>query len=197
MSDVNSSNRLRMIIALVLSLALALGSFWVREVIRRGIDEATTQAARTDPDYFVDNFNFIKTSKTGQARYEVSGSRLNHFPDQDNYEITLPVVKSLNPDRPTVTMVAQRARSNSDASLVEMFDEVHVDRPESALAPLFHLKTDYLQILPDDQAFQTEHAVDITHGAVEMTGEGFYGNNATLIFSLARKVHAVIQSKKH
>lgn len=186
-----------MIVALVISAALALGSFWVREVIRRGIDESAAQAARTDPDYFVDNFNFIKTSKTGQARYAVSGARLTHLPQDDNYEITLPVVKSLTVDRPSMTAVARRATANSDASKVEMFDDVQVNRPESTLAPNFHMTTEYLQIFPDDDAMQTDKAVTINQGAAETSGVGMYANNATLTFKLFHNVQAVLQPHKH
>jgi len=186
-----------MIVALVLALALALGSFWVREVIRRGINESGAEAVRTDPDYFVDNFNFIKASKTGQAQYAITGVRLTHLPNDDSYEISLPVVKSLNVDKPTITAVSLRATANSDASKVEMFDNVHVDRPESKTAPDFHMKTDYLQIFPDDDAMQTDRAVHIAQGAAETSGVGMYANNATLTFKLFHDVQAVIQPNRH
>ncbi len=197
MSDINAAHRLRLIVALVLSLALALGSLWVREVIRRNADDAKAQSERTDPDYFVNNFHFIKTSTLGKARYDVSGVRLTHYPKDDSFEITKPIVKSLELDRPSTTATAERAKSNGDNSLVEMFDNVQVERPESKLAPHFRLTTDYLQLLPDDDVMKTEHAVALTQGATDMTGEGLYANNATLVYSLANHVHAIIHPQKH
>ena len=196
MSDANSANRLRMIIALVIAAALALGSLWVREVMLRGVDDAAA-GARTDPDYFVDNFRFVKTAPTGQARYSVAGERLTHYPKDDSYEIAEPVVKSLSVDKPAVTMIAKRGTANSDASLVEMFDDVNIDQPESAQTAHLHLSSDYMQFLPDDQVMQTTHPVEIHRGGVVMTGSGFYGNNATLLFSLAHDVHTSIPPHQH
>jgi lipopolysaccharide export system protein LptC len=197
MSDARSANRLRLLIIIVLSTATALGSLWVREVMRRGIDNASPATQRSDPDYFVEKFNFVRTSKIGQARYAISGIKLTHFPKEDNYEIVLPIVKSLSVDRPSITMRAQRALANSDASQVQMFDDVQVDRPESKMAPHFHMKSEYMMIFPDDDIMQTDKAVDIVQGTTEMTGAGMYANNATLNFTLAHNVHATVQPQKH
>jgi hypothetical protein len=41
-SDINSASRLRMIFALVLAAAMALGSLWVREVMQRGGDDTAS-----------------------------------------------------------------------------------------------------------------------------------------------------------
>jgi lipopolysaccharide export system protein LptC len=197
MSDANSANRLRMIIALILAASMALGSLWVREVLRRGADDSAAAGMRTDPDYFIDNFRFVKTAPTGQARYSVAGTRLLHYPKDDSYEITEPVIKSLSVDKPAVTLTAKRGTANSDASLVEMFDDVNIDRPESPQAAHLHLSSDYMQFLPDDQVMQTTHAVEIHQGGSIVTGTGFYTNNATLISSLSSKVHAITPPHPH
>ncbi len=197
MSNARSTNRLRLLILIVLSAAMALGSLWVLEIMRRGSDSGATEAVRTDPDYFVEKFNFVRTSKVGQARYAISGAKLTHFPNEDNYEIVLPILKSLSVDRPSITMHAQRAIANSDASQVQMIDDVHIDRPESKTAPHFHLKSEYVLIFPDDDIIQTDKAVDITQGTTEITGEGMYANNATLNFTLFHDVHATVRQQKH
>lgn len=198
MSDINSASRLRMIFALVVAAAMALGSLWVREVMQRGGDDGSSAAVRTDPDYFVDNFRFIKTApQTGQARYSVAGQRMTHYPKDDSYEITLPVVNSLSTDKPSITMTAKRGTANSDASLVEMFDDVNIDRPESAQAAHLHLSSDYMQFLPDDQVMQTTHAVEIHQGSTVVTGTGFYTNNATLVTRISGNVHAITHPHSH
>ncbi len=94
-------------------------------------------------------------------------------------------------------MTAIRGTANSDASLVEMFGDVNIDRPESPQAAHLHLTSDYMQFLPDDQIMRTTHAVEIHQGATVMTGTGFYTNNATLISSLSANVHAVTQPHQH
>jgi len=193
----DTGSRLRTLFAILLTLAMALGSYCALTVIRRGIENANAEAQRTDPDYFVENFNFVRASMVGQARYAVSGVKMTHFPKEDNFEITLPVMKSLSVDRPSITMRAQRALSNSDASQVQMFDDVQIDRPESKAAPHFHLTSEYMMVLPDEDVMHTDRDVDIKQGNTEMTGKGMYANNATLIFSLASNVHSITQPQVH
>ncbi len=91
----------------------------------------------------------------------------------------------------------ERAHANSDASQVEMFGNVHIDRPESKMAQHFHLKSEYLLLLPDDDIMETDKPVDIVQGAAEISGTGMYANNATMAFSLAHDVHTVVQPQKH
>jgi len=193
-----SSSRLRLVVLILLAAAMASGSaLWLLEVVRRGGNNGAADAARSDPDYFVENFNFVRTGKTGQARYSITGIKLTHFPKEDNYLIDLPVVKTLSVDRPSMTMRAQRGIANSDASDVQMYDNVQVDRPLSKFAPHFHLTSEYLQFFPDDDVVQTDKPVVITQDNTVLTGEGMYANNATLMFTLARNVHAVMQPQKH
>jgi lipopolysaccharide export system protein LptC len=196
MSDARSANRLRLLIVMTAVTAMALGSFWVREVMMHGAESAGEAAQRTDPDYFVDNFNFVRASKIGQARYAVAGVRLTHFPKDDTYEITLPVVRSLSADRPSIVASSLRGTSNSDASYVQMFDDVKIDRPKSKFAPDFHLRSDYMQIYPDDDVMKTPRPVDIIQGDAEVTGSDMYANNATLVFTLAHNVHTIVQPRK-
>jgi len=198
MNDMLSSGRLRLVALMLLSLALASGSaLWLRDVLRHGINHGASDTARSDPDYFVENFNFVRTAVTGQARYSITGVKLTHFPKEDSYLIDLPVVKTLSVDRPAMTIRSQRGTANSDASDVQMFDDVQADRPESKFAPHFHLTSEYMRFFPDDDIMRTDRPVVITQGTTVLTGEDFYANNATMMSTLARNSHVVIQAHKH
>ncbi|HXA47650.1 MAG TPA: LPS export ABC transporter periplasmic protein LptC [Burkholderiaceae bacterium] len=192
------NDRLRLIALILLGVALAAGSsLWLLDILRRAMNADDHNAARTAPDYFVENFNFVRTSKIGQARYAISGTKLTHFPKDDTFAIDMPVVRSLSVDHPSMTMRAQRGIANSDASDVKMFDDVQIDRPTSKFAPHFHLTSEYAQFLPDEDIMRTDKPVVITQDTTVITGEDFYVNNATMIFSLARNTHAVIQPHAH
>jgi lipopolysaccharide export system protein LptC len=192
------NERLRLIGLLLLGVALAAGSsLWLLDILRRGMNSDASDAARTAPDYYVEDFNFVRTSKTGQARYAISGIKLTHFPADDTFGIDLPFVKSLSVDRPSMTMRAQHGTANSDATDVKMFEDVQIDRPASKFAPHFHLSSEYAQFFPDEDIMRTDKPVVITQDTTVVTGEDFYANNATLVFSLARNTHVVIQPHAH
>lgn len=183
-----AGNRYRMLLLLGLGIGLALGSFWLLEVIQKSAVNTAPNALKNEPDYYVENFNFVRMSKTGQARYNIAGTRMIHRPLDDTYEITLPVVHSLSQTAPPLAMRSQRAMVDPDSSKIHMYEMVNADRPASATTDHFHLKTEYLLILPDDDVIQTDKAAELTLGTARLTGIGMVANNATRTFRMAQRV---------
>ena len=72
-----------------------------------------------------------------------------------------------------------------------MYENVMADRPPSPKTDHFHLKTEYLLILPDDDVLQTDRAAELTLGSARLTGIGMYANNATRQFRLSQRVHGI------
>jgi lipopolysaccharide export system protein LptC len=194
MTDLLSAKRVRLVLVITLGAALTLGSFWVLEMMRKGADDSMPALPRNEPDYYVEKFNFVRMSQSGQARYNISGKRLTHNPADDSFEIQLPVINSLGSDRPPMTVRAQRALVNDDSSKVHLYDDVHIDRPATPAAEHFHVKSDYLLVLPDDDVMQTDKPVDITLGTSRLTGTGMLANNATRELRVSGNVHATYQS---
>jgi lipopolysaccharide export system protein LptC len=187
-------DRFRLALIIAFLMVCALGSFWVHEVMRRSAPETAVPAKSGEPDYTVDNFVYVKMSREGRPRYSVSGTRLTHFPKDDTFEIARPVLDSRNnPDSP-MTVRAQRALSDRDASQVRMLDGVVVDRPATAKAEQFQLTTEFLLVLPDDEVARTDRPVEMRLGRSTLTGVGAWLNNATREFRMAQQTHAVYQA---
>jgi lipopolysaccharide export system protein LptC len=193
MIDFRSTHRFRLVVILALGAALALGSFWVLEVMRRGITDTMPNLPRSEPDYYVERFNFVRMSQTGQAQYNISGKKLTHNPADDSYAIELPVVNSLSSDRPPMMARSEQAVVDRDYTKVHMYQKVEIDRPATADVEHFHLKSEYLLILPDDDVMQTDKPVEITLGTSRLTGTGMLANNATRELRLSNNVHAKYQ----
>ena len=139
MIDGRSANRFRLVVVLALGAAITLGSFWVLEVMRRGIIDAAPDAQRTEPDIYVEKFNFVRISQSGDAQYSISGRRLVHNPKDDSFEIELPIVNSRSEKRPPMTTTAQRAWVEQDYSRVHLYNNVEVDRPATPASQHFRL----------------------------------------------------------
>lgn len=187
-----SANRFHLWVILAIVMMLALGSFWLLDVIRRGMDDTTPAAKRTEPDYYVEQFNFVRLAKTGQARYHVSGARMVHYPQNDSFEISRPVMKGLSDKRPTTTIVADRAVSNSDMSEVQLFGNVKIDRPASPVSNHLQLTSDHLLVLPDEDVMKTDRPVKLISGVNVLTGIGMFANQATGEFRLASRVNGML-----
>ncbi|CAN5251110.1 LPS export ABC transporter periplasmic protein LptC [soil metagenome] len=182
--------RVRLILIIGTLIALALGSFWVQEVMRRGINDSLPDKARVEPDYYVEQFRFVKMSIAGAPRYDIAGTRLLHFPQSDTYEIQKPVLHSRsNPESP-MTMRAEKAIVDDSHGKIHMHDKVQLDRPQTPEAERFQMNSEYLLILPDDDLLQTDRPVEISLGLSTMNGVGMSVNNATREFRLLNQAHA-------
>lgn len=195
MNAEQSARRFRLAMMMALMIALALGSFWVLEVMRRSAGDFVPDTARTEPDFYVEKFSYVKLSGSGEARYHISGTRLTHNPKDDSYDIEQPLISNQSTTNPSpTTLRADRARVDSDYSRVHLYDNVHLDRPASPTNDDFHLTSEYLLLLPDDDVMQTDRRVDIKSGRATLTGIGMYANNATRQFRLASNVHGTYQA---
>lgn len=188
------TNRLRVTLIVLLLLIAALGSLWVLQVLQRESEKAPAALGKGESDYTVDQFSIVRMSKTGQARYSISGARLTHFPVGDTFEIQKPVIYSLNEQQAPLTMRAERAVVDHPSNKVHMHRNVQLDRPASATDDRFHLKSDYLLFLPDDDVVQTDNPVQIDYGLSRLSGVGMFANNATREFRLLRQVRGTFET---
>jgi lipopolysaccharide export system protein LptC len=193
-----NGRRFRLVAILAPLVALALGSFWLFEVMRRATNEVIPTAERTEPDFYVEKFNYVKLTKTGKAQYHFSGAKMTHNPLDDSYDIELPVVNNVGTgDRsnsPPTTIRADRATVNSDNSKIHMYDNVRVDRPASENSEAMKVRSQYLLVLPDDDIVKTDKPVEIHLGQSVLTGTGMVANNATRELHLANNVHGTYQA---
>lgn len=188
-----SSSRFRLVAVLAPLIAIALASFWVLEVMRRGGGESSAPVARSEPDFYVEKFNYVKMSAKGEAQYHVSGSRLTHNPTDDSYDVADPVVRSVRSAGEPMTITAQRAWVNSDSSEIHLFNDVHIDRPPTPERKGLQLHSQHLIVLPDDDVMRTDKPVRIIQGTSTLTGTGMFANNATRMFELHDDVHGTYQ----
>ena len=184
----------RLLMTLVPLIILALGSFWLSEVLRREAHDAAPRPNRSEPDFYVEKFSYVKMAKTGVAKYHFTGARLTHNPQDGSYDIEQPVVTNINEAQLPTTMRAERGQVNSDSTQVHLYDNVRLDRPASASADAVHVRSEYLLLLPDDDVVKTDKPVEIVTGRSKLTGTGMFANNATREFRLTSNVHGTYQA---
>jgi len=185
---------LRLLMTLFPLIVLALGSFWLSEVMRRAASDAIPTPERTEADFYVEKFSYVKMAKTGAAQYHFTGAKLTHNPQDDSYDIVKPVVTNIGNGQSPITTRAERGRVNSDNTQVHLYENVRMDRPPSATGDAIHVRSEYLLILPDDDVMKTEKPVEIQMGQSKLTGTGMFANNATREFRLTSNVHGTYQA---
>jgi len=188
MSTARQATGVRIAILLVLGAALAMGSLWFAEIMQRKTEDMFPAKKRTAPDYYVDDFDFVRMGPNGEAHYTLTGTKMTHNPADDSYLVLNPVMHSYSKDRPPMLVRSDTATVENDSSEVHMHDHVLVNRPASPDSPHFQLTTDYLLALPDEDILKTPDPVQIVQGTSTLNGVGMYANNATGEFRLFSNV---------
>ena len=195
-----TADRFRIWLGVVLLATVALGSFWILEVMRRNDVEGNTRSsARSEPDYYVEKFDFIRLPNNGKANYHIIGDRLTHHPLDDNYLIQQPRINSFDADKTPVNIRAERAlieqktlklTPQREHDQIHLQGNVQVERPDSASAKRMTLKTEYLLLLPDQDLIKTDQAVNLISSNTEITAVGMMANSSAQQLQLLSKVRA-------
>lgn len=183
-SGERAADRIRLGVILVVLVALALGSFWVLQAMRANGDKELAARPRTKPDYYLENFNYVKLGPTGLPRYDVAGVKMVHFPADDSFEITKPVVHSLDLAKPPMELYSDTARVTDDQTQIHMYGNANAIRGAANGRDPMHLVSQYLLLLPDEEIVKTDKPVAMTMGTTTLNGVGMLANNATQVVQL-------------
>ncbi|MES2071361.1 MAG: LPS export ABC transporter periplasmic protein LptC [Pseudomonadota bacterium] len=204
MRQILTADRFRLWLMVAMLAVVALGSFWVLEVMRRNNEEGNSRsAARTEPDYYVENFNFVKLSNDGKSNYHITGKRMTHRPRDDDYEIQQPQINSFDEDKTPVTMTADRAviaqkkalnQPLKDSDEVHLYGNVNIERPDGITSKYMKLQSEYLLLLPDLNTMKTDKAVTLLTTRSETHAIGMEANSLTQEIQLLSKVHGTFRN---
>ncbi|MGJ9418953.1 LPS export ABC transporter periplasmic protein LptC [Massilia sp. CMS3.1] len=173
-----TAHRWRTLALMLTAVFFAFGSFWLLQAIQTD-DSATAGNVLNEPDYIVENFSFVRMTEQGAPRYVMSGARLAHHPENDVSEISRPIVESMDPGRPRMTMHAERGQVYHGENRVELIGKVDIKRPATPTSEALHARTEALTVLADDEILKTALPVQMTLGASTMNGIGMVADNPT------------------
>jgi lipopolysaccharide export system protein LptC len=177
-----TAHRWRTLALMLTAVFFAFGSFWLLQAIQ-GNDQATGANDLSEPDYIVENFSVVRMTENGVPRYVMTGARLAHHPDNDVSEVTRPIVESMAPERPRMTMQADRGQVYHRENRVELMGHVDIVRPATPTSEALRARTEALTVLVDDEILKTRLPVQVTLGASSVDGVGMVAENPT------RKLH--------
>jgi lipopolysaccharide export system protein LptC len=186
-SHKRTAHRWRLLTVMLIAVFLAFGSFWLVQMMNRNDRLTQVGGLLNEPDYIVENFSFVRMDDTGKPRYVVSGSRLAHLPVGDVSLVEKPVLHSMAPERPRMTMHANQARIRHADDQVDLIGNVDVQRPAAPNVQSLRVRTEALTVLPDEEILKTDQAVEMKLGEATLRGTGMVANNATRRLHLASR----------
>lgn len=160
-------------------LALALGSFYIVQLMNVADMEALSDAQRGEPDYIVEKFSAVRMNPDGKPRYIVAGDKLSHLPLTDSSTVEKPLVQSFAAEKPPMFITANTAKLDHVNNTVELLGNVDIRRAASETAKPMTMDTEALTIFADTDQMETTQPVEMTSGGAVFRGTGMTANNAT------------------
>lgn len=178
-----TAHRWQLTLIMTVGVFVAVGSFWLVQVVNQAGQQAQEDQHRNEPDYIIDRFSLVRMNKTGQPSYIISGDKLTHHPIDDASDIDKPYVHSLSGDQPPMNIHADTAHVDQGNTRIQLNGNVDVVRPATPQAQPMRMMSPALTVFPDEERMETDTAVELHLGGTVANGVGMRANNAT------RQVH--------
>lgn len=155
-------DRATLLTTVALVSGLAAGSYWLSE-----------QAKRNDPgkarlthevDFYAERFSLVRMNENGIPQYSIHATRMDHYADDDSSTLEKPAIVAQKPERPVVTLNADRGQMNSDAEDVHLYGHVAMKRAATATATEMFARSDYFLAQTELDILRTDQPVQITQG---------------------------------
>jgi len=152
--------------------------------------------AAGEPDYFVERLALLTLRDDGAPAYRLQASRYIHFPADDSARFESPVVVSLDPGRPRVTITARQGevkqQGNRREQEIHLSGDVKVVRDARAGTSDLVALTDYAVVVPDTDVVRTDRPITVTQGGHRIDAVGMELDNRARRLRLDSKVRATL-----
>jgi len=153
---------------------------------------------RHDPDLVAEGVRAVETNKDGQPVQTLAADRARHYPDDGTVEFDAPRFVMTEPDKPTFTVVADRARVSGDRENAYFEGRVRAtreaeragDEPAGAIT----LTTEFLHVTPKQDKAQTDLPVTIEETRGIIHANGLVLDNQAKTLSLRGNVRGTMQA---
>ena len=174
---------------------LALGSFWLVQVINGGDIGKPSDPLKGEPDYVVEKFSFVRMTPAGKPGYIISGEKLTHRPSDDTFDVVQPMVLNIGSQQPPMTMHAKTARVDQAKNMVDLAGDVDIRRPQQGAMQAMSLRTEALTLFPDEDRMETAQPFQLVIGTTNLAGVGMKANNATGRLDVQNRVQVDIPAR--
>lgn len=171
--------RMPALIAVALLVALVVGTWWAADYARRSIPIDPPPRLTHEPDSWAKQFVMVRTDPQGVAINRLEGIYMEHFPDDDSYEITEARAVGQRPGSPITVGTSDIAIMDQGGDRITMNGNAHIHRqPGPDSAPL-DVKSEQLILLPEKDVVYTDLPALVVNNKSTMNGTGMRYDNST------------------
>lgn len=190
--NARSLDRMAAGVSLALLAGLGLFTFYLAQVARPADGGRASEPPPDRPDYFVERMSLLTMNAQGEPSYRLEARQLQHYPADDVAEFEEPVMVSLDPSRPRITLTSNRGRLIQGGEEARLSGNVVMTRAATDRSPPMKIETDYAQVFPDQDIVRTDRPVEVIQGGQRLTGVGMELNNRTRQLQVDSRVRVVV-----
>lgn len=194
-------DRLSIYLPIAIMGLMALATYWLVQNSPMVGAPVTERPLRHEPDYFMNNFSVTSLVDSGRLKSEVFGAAARHFPDSDTLAIDRIRMRSFDAQGRLTTATADRALTNSDASVFELFGNALLvraegrDRSGNPVARI-EFRGEYLHANTDTERIKSNKPVELRRGKDVFFADSMDFDNVEQVMVMQGRVKGLIMPKK-
>ncbi|MDI3381839.1 LPS export ABC transporter periplasmic protein LptC [Xenophilus aerolatus] len=190
-------DRASLYLPIILTGALALGTYWLVRNAPRLVQPTARQAPTHEPDFFMRGFTVKNFLPNGELRSELSGNEGRHYPDTDTLEVDQVRVRSISPEGLVTHATADRGLSNGDGSEIQLFGNAVVIRDATVTAngrsmPRLEFRGDFLHAFVNTERVKSNKPVTLIRGSDRFTADSMDYDNLSGVANLNGRVRGLL-----
>jgi lipopolysaccharide export system protein LptC len=173
---------------LAILLLLAALSFWIEQSVQMAPNGS--QAAHTDPEGIMENFDALRTDASGKPHYRLSAKKLMHYSGSKLTELEFPRFVQLDAETGEVRVAARQATVSSDGNEVDLHGDVIVERAAHLGQSAMTLRTAQLLVFPERDQLRAPGAVDVRDDTLTLRADAMEYDAKRRVIKLTGRVKA-------
>jgi len=169
--------RVPALVAIALLIFLVFGTWWAADYTQRAVSIEPPRRITHEPDAWSKNFVMVRTDANGVAINRIEGDYLEHFPDDDSYEVKQARATGQRADSPVTVGTSNIAIMDRDGSRIIMRGDAHLHRQPYDDRPALNVTSEELILLPDEDVAYTDLPAVVVNGKSTMVGTGMRYDN--------------------
>ena len=171
--------RFAIIVSLVILTSLVMGTWWAADYSQRAVEIDPPVRLTHERDHWATQIVLVRTDENGLVIHRLEGDLMEHFPDDQSYDVVRPRAFGLKADNPLTIATARSATVFEEGDRIVMKGDAVLLRLGDARRQPLNFRTDEVTMLIKKDLAYTDLPAIATSGRSRMSGTGMRYNNAT------------------
>lgn len=187
--------RFALIISVGILFILVASTWWAADYAQRAVDIDPPSRLTHEPDNWAKTLVLLRTNQQGQVFQRLEGDLMEHFPDDDSYEILKPRAFVLRPQNPLIIATSRTATIYENGDRIVMHGDAVVLRMGDEERQPLNFRSDELTMLVKQDITYTDLPATAVSGRSRMSGVGMRYNNASQTLDVQKSTDVDIAAK--